>query len=81
MKKYNVTFQVIQASGKVPSFCNSITFNNTSTIDTVLINGMPLAPLQSLSIEGNENELDVTDYNVVIGTDPNTLFVITKIFK
>ena len=81
MKKYYVQFEVLQSSGKVQSLCNAITFNNTSAADTVLINGMPLKPLQSISIEGNEGEIDTTDYNVVLGTDANTFYVITKYYK
>ena len=80
MKKFVVKFQVLQSSGKIPSLCNAITFNNTSLIDTVLVNNMPLQPQQTLSIEGNEGEIDYTDYNVKLGTDPNTFYVITKFF-
>lgn len=80
-KKYWINAQLIQQSGKVPSECNSITFLNTSLIDTVLVLNVPIAPGQSLSIQGNEDEIDMTDYLVQLGTDPNTFYVLRKFYK
>lgn len=81
MKNFWITTQCIQASGNVGSLCNAITFINTSLIDTIYVLNVPVLPQQSLSIEGNENEIDTTDYLVRVGTDPNTLFCIRKFYK
>lgn len=78
MQKYNIDFQVIDQSGIIRSNCAAITFINTSLIDTVKINTFPIQPGQTLSIEGNEKELDITTYICELGTDPQTFFVLTK---
>jgi len=81
-RKYNIAIRVIQQGGVIPSNCNAITFINTSLIDTVKINTFPIQPGQSLTIEGNENELDITNYICELGTgDPGTFYVLTKIFN
>lgn len=83
MKKYRTNFRVIiQSQTLQVSNLNSIIFNNTSSIDTVKVNTLPIAPGQSLSIIGNENEIDDTNYIIEIpdAPDPNTFYVITKTF-
>jgi len=79
-QNYNTQFQVIDQSGTVRSDCAGITFINTSLIDTITVNTFPIKPGASLSIDANENELDTTVYQVKLGTDPNTLWVIKKIY-
>lgn len=79
-QKYNTQFQIIDQNGIVRSDCAGITFINTSLIDTVFVNTFPIKPGASLSIDANENEIDTTVYQVQIGTDANTLWVIKKIY-
>ena len=44
------------------------------------INTMPLLAGQSLSINGNENEMDATEYNIDFGTSTTgSIWVIKKI--
>lgn len=81
MKKYFVQIQVLMQSGLIRSNCNAIQIINTSTSDIVKINGLPIQPGQSLSINGNANEIDVSDYTIELGTDPQTCFIITKFYK
>jgi hypothetical protein len=59
---------------------NAITFiNNGAT--TVTVNNIPLAVGASLSIEGNENEIDTTQYNLNFGTSTTgNVLVIQKMF-
>lgn len=79
-QKYNTQFMIIDQSGIVRSDCAGITFINTSLADTITVNTFPIKPGASLSIDANENEIDTTVYQVKIGTDPNTLWVIKKIY-
>lgn len=83
MKKVYYEFQTLNQSAKIKSGCNAISFINSSTIDTVQVNGINLLPGQTISLNGNENEVDETDYNITLVAvpDPNTLFIITKYYK
>ena len=83
-RKYTITPEQWNKNGKFiqNANCNSITFINKSTDNFPSINGYPLASGEALSLNGNENEIDVTTYQVgidlTVGT-PN-LWVIRKNF-
>ena len=74
----NEFFQYLQTV-RIPSNCNAITFMNNGLVDAK-INTMPLLAGQSLSINGNENEMDATEYNIDFGTSTTgSIWVIKKI--
>jgi len=79
-RKYRIEIQQYQQNYNVISQCNNITFINNGTIN-VQINQFTLVPNASLSIGGNENEIDSTIYNVSFqGATNGNLIVIKKIF-
>jgi hypothetical protein len=80
MKKYTIVIQQYQQSTSFVPGSNAITFiNNGGSI--VLLNNITLAIGASLSIEGNENEIDVTQYTLNFGTATNgNVPVIQKMF-
>jgi hypothetical protein len=60
---------------------NGITFVNTGNA-TALINGMPLAPGQSISLQGRPGETDCTTYIIsFVNTQAGRLDVIVKVNK
>jgi hypothetical protein len=80
MKKYIIVIQQYQQSTSFVPGSNAITFiNNGGSI--VLLNNIPLAVGSTLSIEGNENEIDVTQYTLDFGTSTTgNVLVIQKMF-
>ena len=79
-RKYRIEIQQYQQNYNVTSQCNNITFINNGTIN-VQIGTFILVPNASLAIGGNENELDITVYNVSFqGATNGNLIVIKKIF-
>jgi hypothetical protein len=80
MEKYIIVIQQYQQSTSFAPGSNAITFiNNGASI--VLLNNIPLAIGSSLSIEGNENEIDVTQYTLDFGiSTTGNVLVIQKMF-
>lgn len=83
MTKYKIEPIAIYETTRIPSNCNAITFINPSGTTTVTINGViPLLPSSSLSIEGNANEIDITEYDVNFGTATSgVIYILKKIFQ
>ena len=78
--KYIPFFLVYDAPQMIPSNCNSITFINLGQ-SVAYIEGTPIQPNQSISIEGNACEF--TDYNFKLTFDnsgQNNLTVIKKVY-
>lgn len=63
MKSYVNDFLSITTDQKVESLCNEIAFTNSGT-QNILVNGRTIVPGETISISGNGDEKDVTDYNV-----------------
>jgi hypothetical protein len=61
----------------IDSFCNDILFYNTSAA-TVYINGFPVAAGGTLTISGNEGELNTTKYKISFNGGTGSVFVIRK---
>lgn len=78
MRKYKVEFAQYAGTIKIDSFCNGISFVNAGTTDCT-INQFILPAGASLSIDGNENEMDTTVYNVNFAT-VGLVQVIRKIY-
>lgn len=68
-------------SGKIETTnSNAVTFKNIGN-DTFKVNNISFAKGASLTIVGNENEIDVTEYSLDVGTSTDCLLlVITKVF-
>ena len=85
MRQYTTEFKPYYSPNNIFADCNSITFINTGNVITY-INGMPLFPNQSITIDGNESEIDTTNYQFWFATTnlPATpsaaLFVVRKFF-
>jgi Na+-transporting NADH:ubiquinone oxidoreductase subunit NqrF len=67
-RKYKIEFtQYNEQNIQVISNCNAITFINNSLTYPITINNILDIPVGgSIAIEGNENEIDTTTYNVVV---------------
>jgi len=76
--RYKNEFSVENTNKKITAACNAIAFYNKGVID-VKINNFPLPAGQSFSIGGNENEIDVTEYNLDFGDSPaGILWIVRK---
>jgi Na+-transporting NADH:ubiquinone oxidoreductase subunit NqrF len=78
-RKYKIEFtQYNEQNIQVISNCNAITFINNGTTLPIIINNVLEIPVGgSIAIEGNENEIDTTTYNVVV---KETCIVLRKLF-
>lgn len=82
MKKYEVNFlqyskqQIVQ-----PKNCNTIQFVNNGTSNVIINQSATIIPGASLNIEGNENEIVITPFNISFsGAGTNNCLVIVKTF-
>ena len=81
MQAYNIEIGEYQQNTNIISNTNNITFINTGAI-SVQINTFTLVAGASLSIGGNENEVDKTIYNINFqGATNGNLVVIRKIYQ
>ncbi len=80
MKKYIIVIQQYQQSTSFVPGSNAISFiNNGAAI--AYLNNIPLPVGATLSIEGNSDEIDVTQYTLNFGTATNgNVLVIQKMF-
>jgi hypothetical protein len=78
-RKYKIEFtQYNEQNIEVISNCNAITFINNSPNFPITINNILVIPVGgSIAIEGNENEIDTTVYNV---TAKESCIVLRKLF-
>lgn len=78
-QKYKIEFT--QYSGQnieINSNCNAITFiNNGATLPITINNILQIPVGGSIAIEGNENEIDTTIYNLTV---KETCIVLRKLF-
>lgn len=76
--KYIISFQYYDVPAWVPSGCAEITFYNAGT-SVAMVQNLPLLPAVQLSINGNSNEVDMTNYNISFQPGGNNaLYVIIK---
>lgn len=61
----------------VDSFCNDIIFYNGAAA-TVYVNGFPVAAGGTLSISGNEGEINTTKYKLSFNGGTGSIYVIRK---
>jgi hypothetical protein len=80
-KKFLIDVYTAYSNYRFVSKANAVTFINIGTINVTLNNTLVLTPGQSLSIEGNINEIDLTEYFINFGTATNgALLIIRKIY-
>jgi hypothetical protein len=78
-RKYKIEVMSYNSNYNIVSNCNAITFYNNGTVDCK-ISTIPLPAGQSLSIEGNNDEIDTTTYLLDFGTSlTGNVFVIRKV--
>ena len=75
--KYKIDIQQYTNNQLVISNCNAITFINNGATD-VLINNIPLVVGANLSIQGNADELDTTEYNITVGVSTTANVIVIK---
>lgn len=81
MKQYEVNFLSTQANKQYQFECaNTIQFVNTGVATVVINQSVNLSTGQTFTIEGNENEICVTSFNVnfifVEGQENNCLIIV-----
>jgi hypothetical protein len=80
MKQYIIDVIQYSTNNNLTSNCNAITFVNTGVTDCY-ISKFLLVPGASLSISGNENEIDVTVYIISFTGGTGILSVVRKFYK
>ena len=81
MLNFTEDFQLYNQTQIVKSDCNSLTIVNIGTA-TAVLNGLEIAAGSQYVILGNENELNVTRYNLSFtGVGTEIVMVIRKIYK
>lgn len=75
--KYKIEVMQYNTTRKISSACNAITFYNNGTI-TVLVQTIPLVVGATLTIEGNANEIDLTEYQIDFGTNTNGVLTVIR---
>ena len=68
LTKFKIDINQYSENILISSKSNAITFLNVGTTN-VLINNVTLVPGSNLAIQGNENEIDITEYRLDFGTN------------
>jgi len=80
-KKFLIDVYTAYQNYRFTSKANAVTFINIGAINVTLNNTLVLTPGQSLAIEGNINELDLTEYFINFGTSlVGALLIIRKVY-
>lgn len=79
LQRYNTEIQVYQQNNKITGNCNAITFQNTGTTNCY-IGEYLLLPNQSLSIPGNRDEMDITQYAISFTGGLGSCTVLKKVY-
>lgn len=81
MQNYRTEFLQYTSDDTIQSNCNAIAFINSGAIP-VTIDKFVLAPGASLSIDGNEQEKNITSYRITFGgLTTGVLTVVRKYFS
>ena len=77
-QRYITETKIFVANSQTDSNCNSIIFINSGSVN-VTVDNVVLAPNQTLSIDGNKDEINVKvyEFNFAAGSNPQ----LTIIFK
>jgi hypothetical protein len=80
MRKFTINTQVVTENGVVESNCNAITFKNTGAA-TVYVKGVPLVTGEPMEVTGNDDEMDITQYDIRFGSGAAQLIVLRKTYQ
>lgn len=78
---FYLEFQQYFTNTRIPSNCNAMTILNRSATVPVYINNVLVVPGDVFMVEGNENEIDTTEYFIDFKTLQGEVTVIKKIYK
>jgi hypothetical protein len=79
MTTYTTEIQYYTTNQQIIGNCNVITFVNTGTI-TMYVNNFPVTSGNSFSIAGNQDEIDVSNYQIDFrGSTVGEVYVIKKV--
>jgi hypothetical protein len=76
--RYGVQINAYEQNQQIKSNCNSIQFYNQGTSNVTINNQLTLIGGQSFTIEGNENEMCVTDFNLTFDNTAVNNCLVTK---
>lgn len=80
MRKYVTETEAYSSEGSdVDSMCNDILFYN-GTAGTVFVNGFPVASGGTYTINGNQDEINVTKYRIAFNGNAGSVYVTRKKF-
>jgi hypothetical protein len=77
MRKFRTEFVQYTSDSTIFSDCNSLAFINNGTI-AVTIDKFSLPSGASLSIDGNENEMNTTQYRITFNGASNGLITVIR---
>lgn len=80
MKKFQLQFQQYFTNIRIPSECNALTILNKSTTVPVYVNNVVVNPGELFIVEGNEGEIDTTEYFLDFKTLQGEVTVIRKMY-
>ena len=79
MVTYTTEIQYYTSNQRIIANCNVITFVNTGII-TLYVNNFPVTAGNTFSIAGNQDEIDLTEYNIDFrGSTTGEVYVIKKV--
>ena len=79
LKKYKTEITQYSQNISLIANCNAITFVNTGTTN-MYVDKYLLIPGQSIGVSGNNDEIDITHYNLQFTNNLGNCSVIRKIF-
>jgi len=79
MRRYRFVSEQFTSNRRIISNCGGITFYNAASAP-VLVNNFPVASGATLDIQANENELDVTEYDLDFQSAICIVYVLKKIY-
>jgi len=79
MQRYITEVLQYTSNYNITSNCNAISFTNTGNTD-LFVNKYFLTPNQTLAINGNAGEIDVTQYKINFPANAGECTVIRKIY-
>lgn len=77
-QQYITETKIFYANNQTDTNCNSVIFINTGSVN-VTVDNVTLQPSQSLTIDGNRDEMNVKVYNFSFATGSNPQ--LTVVFK
>jgi hypothetical protein len=80
MKRFKLEIQQVFQTFRMQSDCNAITIVNNSTSVPFYVNNILVAPGNIFQVEGNENEMDSTEYFIDMKGQQGECSIIKKMY-